>query len=75
MPFQYIARAQNLGFLVGKVIDDGDNNDDDDDEGDDDNYEKAYCSGKAGLRHLITPRPENMTSLTNVIKNMFYSFN
>ena len=71
MPFQYTARAQNLGFFVGTVIDDGD---DDGDEGVDGDYEKGHFKVKARIRHLITPRPENITSLTNVIENTLYPF-
>lgn len=57
MLFQYIARVQNLGFFVGTVIND------DDDEGDNGDYGKAYHNGKAGLRHLITLKPENITNV------------
>lgn len=61
-------------MLIMMVMMKEENEEEEEEEGGGD-YEKASFNGKAGLRHLITPRPENITSLINVIKNMFYSFN
>lgn len=69
MPIWYIARDQNLGFLVVVVMKKAE------EEQDDNVYDEVHCNDRAEFRHLIALKPEKISSPIQIIKNKFYSFN